>query len=100
MQPRTALARCCRRATAGFQLQARRCAALPRRRLLVALASASICGHAAAAQPARKVYRVGLVSSATPLGDTLGPAPVNPSARAFLQGLRELGYVEGQNLVL
>ena len=26
--------------------------------------------------------------------------PVNLSARAFVQGLRELGYVEGQNLVL
>jgi putative ABC transport system substrate-binding protein len=29
-----------------------------------------------------------------------GPEPVHVSARAFVQGLRALGYVEGQNLIL
>ena len=47
---------------------------------------------AAEAQPATKVYRIGRLSSGSP-----GP---NPSLEAFRQGLRDLGYVEGQNLVL
>jgi putative ABC transport system substrate-binding protein len=29
-----------------------------------------------------------------------GPEPLHPLARAFVQGLRSLGYVEGQNLIL
>jgi hypothetical protein len=29
-----------------------------------------------------------------------GPEPVHPLARAFVQGLRALGYAEGQNLIL
>ena len=45
---------------------------------------------AAEAQKAGKVYRIGV----------LDPAPVVPNANldAFREGLRELGYVEGQNL--
>src|SRR5919198_4970013 len=47
------------------------------------------------AQPATKVYRIGrLLSTGRPL-----PEP-NAYEEAFRQGLRELGYVEGQNLVL
>jgi putative ABC transport system substrate-binding protein len=45
----------------------------------------------AAAQPAGKVYRVGL------LAPTSADAP---PVQAFLQGLRELGWVEGQNIVI
>jgi putative ABC transport system substrate-binding protein len=45
------------------------------------------------AQPAAKVYRVGVVS---PLEAT----PEPPTVRAFRQALRELGYVEGKNLIL
>ena len=52
------------------------------------------------AQPAGKVYRVGLISVGTPLSEMAGPEPVNPTVRAFVQGLRALGYVEGQNLIL
>jgi putative ABC transport system substrate-binding protein len=48
---------------------------------------------AAEAQPAGKVYRIGRLSP--------GP-PIESSAfeEAFRQGLHELGYVEGQNLVI
>src|SRR5262249_4974166 len=52
------------------------------------------------AQQAGKVHRVGLVSAGTPLSEMTGPEPVSPSVRAFVQGLRALGYVEGQNLIL
>jgi putative tryptophan/tyrosine transport system substrate-binding protein len=46
------------------------------------------------AQQATKVYRIGRLIAGPP---TLDP---NPSLEAFRQGLRELGYVEGQNLVI
>jgi putative ABC transport system substrate-binding protein len=55
---------------------------------------------AATAQQAGKVYRVGLIFTTSPVSEMVGPEPINPSARAFLQGLRALGYVEGQNLIL
>jgi len=47
----------------------------------------------AAAQPAARVYRVGVLLS--------GPvSAVAASVQAFREGLRELGYVEGQNLAV
>jgi putative ABC transport system substrate-binding protein len=52
------------------------------------------------AQQAGKVYRVGLIAAATPVSEMAGPEPVHPLVRAFVQGLRSLGYVEGQNLIL
>jgi putative ABC transport system substrate-binding protein len=47
-----------------------------------------------------KVYRVGLIAATTPVSEMAGPEPVQPLVRAFVQGLRTLGYVEGQNLIL
>jgi putative ABC transport system substrate-binding protein len=46
------------------------------------------------AQQAVRVYRIGWLSA--------GPAPPEPTLgmQAFQQGLRDLGYVEGQNLVM
>ncbi len=48
----------------------------------------------AEAQPAGKVHRIGRLSP--------GPRPPEPTPtmKAFEQGLRDLGYVEGQNLVI
>ena len=45
---------------------------------------------AAGAQQARKVYRIGFISPTSP----------GPTSLAFREGLRELGYVEGQNVIL
>jgi putative ABC transport system substrate-binding protein len=50
-------------------------------------------GNHVHAQPAAKVYRVGVVSP-------LEASPEPPTVRALRQALRELGYVEGKNLVL
>ena len=47
-----------------------------------------------------KVYRVGLALTTSPLSEMAGPDPDQPSVRAFVHGLRDLGYVEGQNLIL
>ena len=46
------------------------------------------------AQPAGKVYRIGFLSPGLPRPDR------DPPVDAFRQGLRDLGYVEGQNLVI
>ncbi len=46
---------------------------------------------AAEAQQTTKVHRIGRLSSGSPSGD-------NHLVEAFRQGLRDLGYVEGQNL--
>jgi putative ABC transport system substrate-binding protein len=61
-----------------------------------ALAGALTLGFLAAplvvkAQPAGKVYRLGYLS------DRLGPGTFE---EAFLRGLRELGYVQGRNIVI
>jgi putative tryptophan/tyrosine transport system substrate-binding protein len=55
---------------------------------------------ASRAQQASKVYRVGWFFSATPIADMVGPDPITPVGRALVHGLRDLGYVEGRNLIL
>lgn len=66
-----------------------------RRELLTALAAIFVLPHAARAQPAARVYRIGVL---------LIINRTNPAAalilQPFEQGLRELGYVEGRNLVI
>jgi putative tryptophan/tyrosine transport system substrate-binding protein len=59
--------------------------------LTLSLLAAPLAAHA---QPATKVYRIGWLSA--------GPPPPTPTVQmqAFQQGLRDLGYVEGQNLVI
>ena len=47
----------------------------------------------AEAQPAGKVPRVGFLSS-------LSPSSISARTEAFQQGLRELGYVEGKNIII
>ena len=65
--------------------------------LLVTLALGLILAPlAAAAQQATKVHRVGRLTES---GGNLPSGP-DPSFEAFRQGLRDLGYVEGQNLVI
>jgi putative ABC transport system substrate-binding protein len=57
--------------------------------LIIALLAAPL---AAEAQPAGKVYRIGTLN--------LGSPSRSPLAEAFWQGLRELGYVEGRNVIV
>jgi len=59
--------------------------------LLVSLALASV--HLAGAQQPKKVPRIGYLTGATPDGQL-------DRIEAFRQGLRELGYVEGKNIVI
>jgi putative ABC transport system substrate-binding protein len=68
--------------------------------ILGLLLAAHLAPLAVEAQQAGKVHRVGLVVTTSPLWEISGPEPPHPSIRAFIQGLRALGYVEGQNLIL
>ena len=51
------------------------------------------------AQPARKVYRIGILSAFTPTAEMVGPEPRSPSVSALVRQLRELGYVYGEHFV-
>jgi putative ABC transport system substrate-binding protein len=64
-------------------------------RLVAMLALVSLTAPLAAhVQPATKVYRIGRLSAGPP------PPEPAPGLKAFQQGLRDLGYLEGQNLVM
>jgi putative ABC transport system substrate-binding protein len=54
---------------------------------------------AAEAQPAGKVWRIGVLIFGPPTADVVGPDPKNEFTKALLRGLRELGYVYGQHFV-
>jgi len=59
-----------------------------RRQFLIVVSALLAAPFATKAQRAGRVYRIGFVSM----------SPPGPRSVAFLQGLRELGYVEGQNI--
>lgn len=69
-----------------------------RNTLLAVLALGTLPLHSFAQQPG-KVYRIAVVSS-VPTAEITGPAPKAPGIRAFVQGMKARGYVEGQNLNL
>ena len=52
------------------------------------------------AQSADKMPRIAVVFGGPTVTTLLGAEPSHPHMRAFLQGLRTLGYVEGQNIVI
>lgn len=70
-----------------------------RRDALLALLALS-APAAALAQPAHKMHRVGFVATVSPSAEITGNESVNPFVRAFVHGLRDLGYVGGRNLAL
>jgi len=55
--------------------------------------------HVTRAQPARKVYRIGILASSGTTSDMVGPQPRNPFVNALLRGLHELGYAYGEHFV-
>ena len=64
------------------------------RKLIAALAAlvlVSLLAHTAEAQQAGKVYRIGYLAARSAL---------EPRDEAFRQGLRDLGYVEGKNIII
>jgi len=64
--------------------------------ILLTFFVANVC--VAQAQQPTRISRVGFLMS----GGTPSPAPArpNPTVESFRQGLRELGYVEGKNIIV
>ena len=63
-----------------------------RREFIILLGWAATWPLAASAQPARKLPRIGILMP--------GPPELSGSLQAFYQGIHELGYIEGQNIIL
>jgi len=61
--------------------------------LFAIVVALTVCGARAEAQQATKIPRIGYLTGATADGQTA-------RIEAFQQGLRELGYVEGKNIVV
>jgi len=52
------------------------------------------------AQRKGAVPRVALVYNTGPLAEIVGPEPVDTLAKAFVHGLRELGYIDGRTVII
>src|ERR1700745_4244566 len=65
---------------------------MKRREFITLVGGAAACPFAARAQKSGKIARIGYLSSANPRA--------MPAFQAFEQRLRELGYFEGQNIVI
>ena len=69
-----------------------------KRRTLISAGGLCLAPLATRAQPARKVWRIGLLGNADTTAFA-GREPRNQSPRALLRGLGELGYVYGEHYV-
>lgn len=71
------------------------------RRAVLMAGGAMLCAPSfARAQRSARTYRVGLIFTSTPIAVMSGPEPRHILTRTFIEALRSLGYIEGQNLVL
>lgn len=71
------------------------------RRAFIALLAVLPVPLATQAQPTgKKLPRVVLVFSTTPVAEMLGPDPVDLGARAFVHALRDRGWVDGHTVVI
>jgi hypothetical protein len=59
-----------------------------------------VASLAVRAQPPARVPRIALVLPNTPEADMVGLVPRGRTPRAFLDGLRALGWREGQNITI
>ncbi len=56
--------------------------------------------HPVLAQPANRLPRVARISTETSLAENVGADPIHPFARALVHGLRDLGWVDGRNVII
>ena len=73
---------------------------MDRRAFITGVAASFAAPLVAEAQQPGKIPRVGIAFSGAPLSIMLGPTPSSPSMKGFLQGLRQLGYIDGENILL
>lgn len=68
--------------------------------ILLLLGAAGLAPSLADAQQSEKIPRIALVHPDVPLNELLGPEPIAERPRVFLQRLRDLDYVEGENIII
>jgi len=73
---------------------------MDRRAFVTGLGAALAAPGGAGAQQGGRLYRVALIFTTSPVGEMHGLDPVHPLAKAFVHGLRTLGYSEGQNVIV
>ena len=73
---------------------------MQRRTFVTGLSAAAAFPLTAQAGEAGRLPVVALVLGATPLAEMVGPEPISPVAAAFLNGLRDHGWIEGKNIVI
>jgi putative ABC transport system substrate-binding protein len=72
-----------------------------RRRFLFSVATSAVAlAPAVSAQAPQKPLKVGYLSAGGSDADFRGPDPANPTAKALLEGFRDLGYHYGSDFVL
>ena len=72
-----------------------------RREFVAVLAGAALVrALPAVAQRADRLPVAALVFGSAPLQEMMGSDPINPVARGFMHGLRELGWVEGRTIMI
>jgi putative ABC transport system substrate-binding protein len=69
------------------------------RRSFIGRLAALSASRTAGAQPARKIARIGIISSGFTTAEMNGSNPDNATVAAFLRGMRELGYEYGRDFV-
>ena len=65
-----------------------------------AAAGVLVLSSRADAQRAKKLPRVAIVFSYTPMAELAGAEPAFPIARAFVHAMRDVGLVEGQSVII
>jgi putative tryptophan/tyrosine transport system substrate-binding protein len=71
-----------------------------RRAFVTGLGALLAAPLAAEAQQVRKVPRIAFIWASTPEAEITGPHPTSRYVRAFLEGMRALGWVDGQNIAI
>lgn len=69
-----------------------------RRQFLIVAGAVLAAPRAAVGQATGRIYRIGILLGASPVSELVGPEPRHRPLGAFMQRLREHGYVYGQNL--
>ena len=73
---------------------------MQRRAFVTGLSAAAAFPLTARAGEAGRLPVVALVLGATPPAEMAGPEPIAPVVRAFLQGLRDHGWIEGKTIII
>lgn len=71
-----------------------------RRHFIIGFGALVVLPTAVLAQQPRKLHRVALILTTSPISEMAGIEPVHTGTRAFLRELRSLGYTEGENIVV